>query len=169
MIPRTVAHSYLEGKKSLDAVGSIQTVQAVGPNGSTLSAKKKTLHNVKALRKLSKWLYLSMYWLQTLWFPSLQCSRRTHTPLWTCWGKVWGHCGVCPPCLPSRFDGSQSSPSSLLMHAPMPSGDSASDTKRKRKFCARHFATETPTTQARFKADLTAYTTCKVKILLIKT
>lgn len=48
MIPRAVTHSYLEGEKSLDAVGSVQTVQAVGPNGSTLSAeKKKTLHNVK--------------------------------------------------------------------------------------------------------------------------
>lgn len=41
MIPRTATHSYLEGKKSLDAVGSVQTVQAVGPNGSTLSAKNK--------------------------------------------------------------------------------------------------------------------------------
>lgn len=31
---------YLKGKEGLDTVGSIQTVQAVGPNGSTLSPKK---------------------------------------------------------------------------------------------------------------------------------
>lgn len=60
----------------------------------------------------------------TLWFPSLLCSRRSRTLLWTCWGKVWGHCAVCLPCLPSHFDGSQSSPSSLLLHALRPSGDS---------------------------------------------
>lgn len=35
-----LSDSYLEGKKGLDTVGSVQTVQAVGPNGSTLSPKK---------------------------------------------------------------------------------------------------------------------------------
>lgn len=41
MIRYTVSDSYLKGKKSLDTVGSIQTVQAVGPNGPTLSAKRE--------------------------------------------------------------------------------------------------------------------------------
>lgn len=40
MILHIVSDSYLKGKKSLDTVGSIQTVQAVGPNGPTLSAKE---------------------------------------------------------------------------------------------------------------------------------
>lgn len=35
--------SYLKGKKCLDTVGSIQTVQAVGPNSSTLSPKEHIL------------------------------------------------------------------------------------------------------------------------------
>lgn len=34
---------YLKGKKSLDTVGSIKTIQAIGPYGPTLSAKKDVL------------------------------------------------------------------------------------------------------------------------------
>lgn len=34
---------YLKGKKSLDTVGSIKTIQAIGPCGPTLSAKKDVL------------------------------------------------------------------------------------------------------------------------------
>lgn len=79
-------------------------------------------------------LYTCLYLFLTLRCPSLPSSRRSHTLQWTCWGRVWAHCGVCLLCLPSHSDGSQSSPFSLLMHAPMPSGDSDSDSERKRTY-----------------------------------
>lgn len=39
----TLLDFYLKGKKSLDTVGSIKTIQAIGPCGPTLSAKKDAL------------------------------------------------------------------------------------------------------------------------------
>lgn len=36
----TLSNSYLKGKEGLDTVGSVQTVQAVGPDGPALSPKK---------------------------------------------------------------------------------------------------------------------------------
>lgn len=39
----TLLDFYLKGKKSLDTVGSIKTIQAIGPCGPTLSAKKDVL------------------------------------------------------------------------------------------------------------------------------
>lgn len=98
---------------------------------------KKIFHNVQGTNKIVILLYTSMYWFPTLRCPSLQSSRRTHTPLWTCWGRVWGHCGVCLPCLPLHFDGSQSSPFSPLLHALMPSGDSERDRQRKGTYCQK--------------------------------
>lgn len=38
--------SNLEGKEGLDAVGSVQTIQAVGPDGAPLGAVKGSIQNV---------------------------------------------------------------------------------------------------------------------------
>lgn len=66
----------------------------------------------------------------TLWCRSLQSSRRSHTLLWTCWGRVLARSGACQSCLLSHFDGSQNSPFLPLLHVPMPSGDSENSEKR---------------------------------------
>lgn len=121
--------SYFEGEEGLDAVGSIQTVQAVGPYGSPLSPAWQQAQVI--LLGGNQWsgfycclISTAVCRLVTLWCRSPRSSRRSRTPLWTCWGRVWGRCGVCPSCLPSRSGGSQSSPSLLLPRAPTPSGGS---------------------------------------------
>lgn len=65
-----------------------------------------------------------MSFFLTLWCRSLQSSKRSHTLLWTCWGRVLARSGVCQSCLLSHFDGSQNSPFLPLLHVLMPSGDS---------------------------------------------
>lgn len=65
-----------------------------------------------------------MHYYPTLQCRSLQSRRRSHTLLWTCWGRVWGRCGVYQSCLLSHFDGSQNSPFLQLLRVLMPSGDS---------------------------------------------
>lgn len=65
-----------------------------------------------------------MHYYPTLQCRSLQSRRRSHTLLWTCWGRVWGCCGVYQSCLLSHSDGSQNSPFLQLLRVLMPSGDS---------------------------------------------
>lgn len=54
----------------------------------------------KCKKKLPIHTPYTHYWLPTFWCRSLQNSKRSHTPRWTCWHTAWGHCAVCLFCLP---------------------------------------------------------------------
>lgn len=57
--------SNLESKEGLDAVGSVKTIQAIGPDGATLSAEKEAFKMSFKITCVSLSLSLSLSLKQT--------------------------------------------------------------------------------------------------------